>query len=127
MHNSADTDDGGSDAYIKPAKKTKPAAHWQASMTDIFGKKPAAASSYKPASKATTASVRKASGSTSKAPRKKATVTKSATQSTDYEISLDAPESAPLVACSAARRAAAARQHTPSYWLIMTTTDHIII
>ena len=72
MHNSADTDDGGSDAYIKPAKKTKPAAHWQASMTNFFGKKPAAASSCKPAagaaakpaSKATTASVRKASGST---------------------------------------------------------------
>jgi hypothetical protein len=136
MRNSADSDDDGSGAYIKPAKKTKPTA--QASMTDFFAKKPAAASciivqgngrgSGQAIVQGYTASARKASRSTSKAPRKKATARKSATQSSDYEISLNAPESVPLVACSRApRRAAAARQHTSSYWLIMTTTDHIII
>jgi DNA topoisomerase-2 len=110
MRNSADSDDDHNEAYIRPTEKTKPTI--QASMTDLFGKKPAAASSKtmaatKPASKAT-AFARKASGSTSKAPPKKTAATKKMAQSSDNEISLDAPESAYVVARSAAPRRAAA-------------------
>jgi len=108
--------DEDSDAYIKPAKKTKPAT--QSSMADFFEKKPApeAGSSkalVKPASKTTTA--RKVSGSTkSQPPAKKAPAKKAAESSDDDELLLGDPESvAPIVPrATAPRRVAAAK---PAY------------
>jgi hypothetical protein len=99
---SGDSDED-SEAYIKPAKKTKPTA--QPSMTDFFDKKPA--------SKTTTA--RKASGSTkSQPPAKKAPVKKVAESSDDDELLLGDPESvAPIVPrATVPRRVAAAK---PAY------------
>ncbi|KAN0123255.1 DNA topoisomerase, type IIA-like domain containing protein [Russula decolorans] len=111
----ADSDED-SDAYIKPAKKAKPAT--QSSMADFFEKPtPAAGSSKaaaKPASKATTA--RKASGNTkSQPPPKKAPAKKVAESSDDDELLLGDPESvAPIVPRAAApRRVAAAAK--PAY------------
>jgi len=83
-HTSVDSDED-SDAYIKPAKKTKPAAMAQPSMTDFFEEKPAGSkAAAKPASSTT---ARKPSGST-KPPPKKATAKKAA-QRSDDEISID--------------------------------------
>lgn len=112
---SGDSDED-SDAYIKPAKKTKPAP--QPSMTDFFEKKPAPAAgsskaAAKPASKTTTA--RKVSGSTkSQPPPKKTAAKKAAESSDDDELLLGDPESvAPIVPrATAPRRVAAAK---PAY------------
>jgi len=108
--------DEDSDAYIKPAKKTKPTATAQPSMTDFFEKKPAGSkAAAKPASSTT---ARKVSGST-KPPRKKAA------QGSDDEISMDELqlESAAPVAprATAPRRAAAAAK--PAY-IELSDSDH---
>jgi len=114
---SGDSDED-SDAYIKPAKKTKPAT--QPPMTDFFEKKPAGSSkaAAKPASKTTTA--RKASGSTksSQPPPTKAPVRarKAVVSSDDDELLLGEPESiAPVVPRAAAPRRVAAAKAKPAY------------
>ncbi|KAN0138695.1 type II DNA topoisomerase [Lactarius tabidus] len=95
-----DDDDDDSDAYIKPVKKTKPTA--QATVTEFFEKKPAAAA--KPAPKATTA--RKASGSTKPALKKAAP---KVAESSDDDILMGEPESAPVAPRATAPRRAAAK------------------
>ncbi|KAH9037042.1 DNA topoisomerase [Lactarius hengduanensis] len=103
---SPDDDDEDSDAYIKPVKKSKPAA--QATMTEFFDKKLVAAASKtaaaKPASKTTTA--RKASGTT-KPPPKKAPA--KVAESSDDELLMGDPESAPVAPRATAPRRAAAK------------------
>jgi hypothetical protein len=97
--------DEDSDVYIKLAKKTKPTATAQPSMTGFFEKKPLGSkAAAKPASSTTS---RKPS---TKAPPKARA--KKAAQGSDDDISMDElqPESAAPVAPSATapRRAAAA-------------------
>jgi len=113
--------DEDSDAYIKPAKKTKPTATAQPSMTDFFEKKPAGSKAVaKPASSTT---ARKPSGSTKPPPKKVAV--KKAAQGSDDEISMDELqlESAAPVAprATAPRRAAAAAK--PAY-IELSDSDH---
>jgi len=103
-----DSDEDDSDAYIKPAKKTKPTA--QSSMTDFLEKKPVASkAAAKPASKTTTA--RKASGKTKAPVPSKMVKGTGTTAPSDDDISWDdEPESAPVVSRAVApRRAAAAK------------------
>src|SRR5260221_14731907 len=103
---SMDSDEDDSDAYIKPAKKTKPTA--QASMADFLEKKPAASkAAAKPASKTT---ARKASGKT-KAPVPKKMTSGRGVEPSDDDISLDdEPKSVTGGPRAAApRRAAAAK------------------
>lgn len=94
---SLDDDDEDSDAYIKPVKKAKPTA--QATVTEFFEKKPA-----KPASKTTAG--RKASGSTKPAPKK---APAKVAKSSDDELLMDEPESAPVAPRAVAPRRAAAK------------------
>ena len=113
--------DEDSDGYIKPAKKTKPTATAQPSMTDFFEKKPAGSkAAAKPASGTT---ARKPSGSTKPPPKKVAA--KKAAQGSDDEISMDELqlESAAPVAprATAPRRAAAAAK--PAY-IELSDSDH---
>jgi len=113
--------DEDSDAYIKPAKKTKPTATAQPSMTDFFEKKPAGSKAAdKPASSTT---ARKPSGST-KLPPKKATAKKTA-QGSDDETSMDELQlelAAPVAPrATAPRRAAAAAK--PAY-IELSDSDH---
>jgi len=103
---SVDSDEDDSDAYIKPAKKTKPTT--QASMADFLEKKPGASkAATKPASKTT---ARKVSGKT-KAPVPKKMNSGRGIEPSDDDISLDdEPKSAPVGPRAAApRRAAAAK------------------
>jgi len=69
-----------SDAYIKPAKKTKPTVMAQPLMTDFFKKKPAGSKLAVKLASSTTAC--KASGSMKLPPKK-------AAQGSDNEISMD--------------------------------------
>ena len=107
------SEDSGDDseAYIKPAKKTKPTA--QPSMTDFFEKQPAASkTAAKPASRTRTkVTARKASGSTKAQPPPKKPPAKKAAESSEDEILMDDPESSAPVAPrgTAPRRAAATK------------------
>jgi hypothetical protein len=99
--------DEDSDAYIKLAKKTKPTAMAQPSMTDFFEKKPAGSKAVaKPASRTTTC---KPSGSM-KPPPKKVTAKKAAQGSND-KISMDElplESAVPVAPCATTPRRAAA-------------------
>jgi len=121
--------DKDSDAYITPAKKTKPTATAQPSMTDFFEKKLAGSkAAAKPASSTT---ARKASGST-KPPPKKAAAKKAAAQGSDDEISMDELQLA--LAAPVAPRATAPdgqrplpSQHILSCRTVIMTTDCFIV
>ncbi|KAF8264485.1 DNA topoisomerase [Lactarius quietus] len=97
---SPDDEEDDSDSYIKAIKKTKPTA--QATVTEFFEKKPAAPA--KLAAKATTA--RKASGSTKPAPKK---APAKVLKSSDDELLMSEPESAPVAPRAVAPRRAAAK------------------
>ena len=107
--------DEDSDAYIKPAKKTKPTATAQPSMTDFEKKSAGSKAAAKPASSTT---ARKPSGITKPPPKK-------AAQGSDDEISMDELQlelAAPVAPrATAPRRAAAATK--PAY-IELSDSDH---
>jgi hypothetical protein len=112
--------DEDSDAYVKPAKKTKSTATAQ-SMTDDFEKKQAGSKAAAKPGSGTTA--RKPPGSTN--PRPKKAAVKKAAQGSNDETSMDELqlESAPPVAprATAPQRAAAAAK--PAYIELSDSND----
>jgi hypothetical protein len=111
--------DEDSDAYIKPAKKTKPTATAQPSMTDFEKKSAGSKAAAKPASSTT---ARKPSGITKPPPKK-------AAQGRDDEISVDELqlESAPPVAPRPDGQPPLPSQHILSSRTVIMTIDYFII